>query len=182
MAGFNYLEPQCSSNSNSSKLTAANQLGWAGWQWGIPGGWAVHSGSFVEFLSKNHTRQITILVNNEYTIRKNKGIFIVSIFEIDIIKVPLFFLIFQLLVPKIDICLFGQKFLKTATVLYCASARTDRQWPRNISLRSVNLPKKARADCSSSFQLWCALYIVEKVYDYVQSVYCHIVYKVSLCE
>ena len=56
---------------------------------------------------------------------------------------------------------FGQKFLKTAKVLYCASARTDRQWPRNISLRSVNLPKKARADCSSSFQLWCALYIVE---------------------
>ena len=69
----------------------------------MPGGWAVHSGSFVEFLSKNHTRQISILVNNEYTIRKNKGIFIVSIFEIDIIKLPLFFLIFQLLVPKIEI-------------------------------------------------------------------------------
>ena len=115
----------------------------------------------MDFLSKNHTRQISIFVNNEYTIRKNKGIFIVSIFEIDIIKLPLFFLIFQLLVPKIDIRLFGQKFLKTATVLYCASARTDRQWPRNISLRSVNLPKKARADCSSSFQLRCALYVVE---------------------
>ena len=46
-------------------------------------------------------------------------------------------------------------------MLYCASARTDRQWPRNISLRSVNLAKKARADCSSSFQLWCTVYVVE---------------------
>ena len=52
--------------------------------------------------------------------RKNKGT-IVKTTLIDIIKVPLFFLIFYLMVLKIKICLkyfFGQKFSKAAIVRY----------------------------------------------------------------
>ena len=45
-------------------------------------------------------REISILGTREYDIRKNKGSFVLSTFKIDITKVPLFFQISYLLVPK----------------------------------------------------------------------------------
>ena len=64
-----------------------------------------HFGRFWQFLSINHLRQNSIVGTREYKIGKNKGTLVITTFKIDSMKVPLFFLMFGLLVPKIEICL-----------------------------------------------------------------------------
>ena len=59
--------------------------------------------AFKFFWFKKYLRQISILGTNEYKLRKTKGTFVISTFKADYM-VPLFFLIFYLLVPKIESC------------------------------------------------------------------------------
>ena len=55
-------------------------------------------------LAKNYLRQFSILEANRYKIRKNKDTIVTSIFKIDT-TLALIFLVFLLLVPKVEICL-----------------------------------------------------------------------------
>jgi hypothetical protein len=57
------------------------------------------------FLSKKYLRHNSILGTNEYKIRRNNGTIEEITFQIDIIRVPLFFRIFCSFVPIIEICI-----------------------------------------------------------------------------
>ena len=61
----------------------------------------IQNGCCLGFSSKKYLRQISTLAINKYKIRK-KGTIVTSTFEIEITNVPLFFLIFYLLVPTIE--------------------------------------------------------------------------------
>ena len=57
--------------------------------------------AFKFFLFKKYLRQISISSTNKYKLRKIKGTFVISTFKI-VYMVPLVFLIFYFLVPKIE--------------------------------------------------------------------------------
>ena len=63
-----------------------------------------YNGCLWIFLFKKYLRQISILGTNKYKLRKTKGNFVISTFKVDY-TVPLLFLIFNLLVPKIEFSL-----------------------------------------------------------------------------
>ena len=82
--------------------------------------------TFVEFLSKKYLRQISILGTNNEKIIKSKGSFVISILKVDITLVLLFFLIFQLLVPKIEIFFSTIFWTKTHKNGHCGTYYSSR--------------------------------------------------------